>query len=453
MNSEPRLSVEQPAMPNSPACLGEASDPPVTNGEQEMAELGKVSSNDEEPKELQMQRWWQESITKVMGVQNGYKNVHVLMVKWERKYDQLRVHSELSELKAVFEDKYGYATKTIELSLPRNPQMQLTNAISGFIVENDDPQNLLIVYYAGHGIFHDDGKRLELAGSDDPDEAVLSKVFWNEVQTLFVEHAAGDVLAIMDCCFASNLMSRAGRKVNSRAFELLAASTIDKITESPGDKSFTRALIRCLTELAEQRPPSSDGTGGDGSFDMHELSQHINRVRTATPCQLWGVLKGNRRHIRLTPQRAREEQEQEQERAGPREQPWTFDPPGGLLSLQFILGERELARETIRNLARQLPDVFKANEVRLRNVRWLDFERPKMFPRFTGILLHGKRMGSIGRKRKASSTPVADQSSDGVLGGKKRRSLGSPSDLRTPVDRRMQLSDQDGPTSGDESVG
>ncbi|KAL1626147.1 hypothetical protein SLS54_002981 [Diplodia seriata] len=437
MDSESPLTSEQQMMPPTPPSLSEVSDPPATNGEQETIELTKVSSNDEESKELQMQRWWQESITKVMGVQNGYKNVYVLMVKWEKKFDQLRVDSELSDLKHCFEDKYGFVTKTFELRQHRNPQMQLMNAISGFIVENDDPQNLLIVYYAGHGIFHEDGKRLEIAGSDSLEGGVLSKVFWNEVQNLFIEHTVGDVLAIMDCCFASNLMSRGSRKVNSRAFEMFAASTIDKITESPGAKSFTRALIRCLTELAER--PSD----GDGSFDTHELSQTINQVRTATPCQLWGVLKGNRRHIRLTPLKAREEQEKQ----GPQEQPWTFDPPGGLLSLQFILGEKELAKDTIRNLTRQLPDVFKDNKVRLRNIRWLDFERPKMFPRVTGILMQGVRMN---RKRKASSTPVED--SDGALADtRKRRSLGSSS-LRMPFFKRMQSSDQDIPTSGDDSA-
>lgn len=413
--------------------VDETTDSPAPDG---VAATPEVAETPERripsPSQSQMQRWWQESISKSLGA-NGYKNVAVLVIKWQDDLDQLRVDGEVSDLISVFADKFGYATQTVELSL-RNPQMQLMNAITGFIVEYDDPQNLLIVYYAGHGIFHDDGKLLEIANTDDPEaDDMLSKAFWNEVQKVLSDHTAGDVLAIMDCCFASNLMMRGHQKVNSRAFEMLAASTIDKMTEAPGEKSFTRALIKCLALLSER----------EEGFDTHELSQAIDTVRTRTTCRLWNVLLGNRRHIRLGPRRTPEEDKDEQ----PPEPVWTFEAPGGLLSLQFVIKENELGREQIERLTQRLPAAFEESKVQLRNIRWLDFNRPKTFTGLTQIMQNAKRL--YNRRKTLMGDAMALESLDSAEKNMKRKADGPP--LAAKALLRKKLASSDNQTSGDES--
>jgi len=45
----------------------------------------------------------------------------------------------------------------------KSPQIQLEMGILNWVYENDDPNNLLTVYYAGHGVYDQALKVLELS--------------------------------------------------------------------------------------------------------------------------------------------------------------------------------------------------------------------------------------------------------------------------------------------------
>ncbi|KAL1639171.1 hypothetical protein SLS58_008139 [Diplodia intermedia] len=356
----------------------------------------------------QMQRWWDESVSKNLGVHNGYKQTFVLFVKWDEELDQLRVGKEIAELREVFEERFNFTTKTVELGI-KKAQTQLEHAILNMLVEYDDPHNLLIIYYAGHGLFHLATKRLQLVGTDaDSVRGVaVPKVVWHDAEKhLTKSSCSSDILSIMDCCFASDMMRSLGE--NSRVYELLAASHIGKVTEEPGDNSFTRALIDSLNHLL-------DSSNGDGAFDTHQLYEEINRRRSDNPAGLWRRLPGNSRHILLSPQRLGPEGEHHDAKPSPGQ-----EPPKGLLSLQFVLGVNELSAETIEELTRHLPNCFHSCRAPVRNIKWLGFgntTRAKSFDSFAGIvrkLMKDNKLKQIRDHEDAVDQDEAYQSSDVV---------------------------------------
>jgi hypothetical protein len=77
---------------------------------------------------------------------NRYKEAHVLMLSWED--DNLGVEREIRRLKHVFSALYRFDVQ--EFKIPsKTPGKATTSRISDFL-ENDSPNCLLIVYYAGH---------------------------------------------------------------------------------------------------------------------------------------------------------------------------------------------------------------------------------------------------------------------------------------------------------------
>lgn len=69
--------------------------------------------------------------------------------------------SQVNDLTQVFRDVFSFDVKEVNLGHV-NTQLQLEGEINTWAWENDDPDNLLIVYYAGHGIFDHRKKVLEL---------------------------------------------------------------------------------------------------------------------------------------------------------------------------------------------------------------------------------------------------------------------------------------------------
>jgi hypothetical protein len=109
-------------------------------------------------------------------------------------------------------------------------------------------------------------------------------IVWNYTEANLQDTYA-DVLVIFDCCYAGDL-GRAGRSTRSvflvnqfcmqlsnfgrifRSFEYLAATSASSTTPSPGDRSFTSALIWALKEFAEEETPRK--------FTTTEL---VNKIR------------------------------------------------------------------------------------------------------------------------------------------------------------------------------
>jgi hypothetical protein len=277
---------------------------------------------------------------------------------------------QLQEVNDLFRDRFRFRTEIVELNIASKPQLQLNQRMSSFIAENDGPNNLLIVYYTGHGVYRDLEHYLQLTACSDP---VLSKGFltdahanWNKVEEILrSDDIDADVLTILDTCYTANVTQ--GRSIAShpasgiaksdqpRCFEIMTACSIDEITAAPGPSSFTRALIDNLTSLLQEY--------GNKPISTFQLNQQIcmDPRRHETPSHIWNVLS-NDRHILLKPMKSAQVQRYEMFRAR----------VGGRLTLSFDLRDEFLNREQIEYLARSLGKAFRDKKIMgVRKLNWL----------------------------------------------------------------------------------
>ncbi|KAH7330215.1 hypothetical protein BKA65DRAFT_54129 [Rhexocercosporidium sp. MPI-PUGE-AT-0058] len=179
-----------------------------------------------------------------------YKHVFVLLLSWHPDCDDMAVRDEVERLQKVFEDTYNYEVKSFQIDSrkPESPQSQVNFEVAHFVHEHDHKDDsLFIIYYAGHGSPGKIPGDLKISGrrKDKMRSKQFVDITWNLVEGNLQETRA-DVLQIFDCCHASDLGR--GSNLNSRSFEHLAASTTP-YTRSPGDHSFTSALIWALKDL------------------------------------------------------------------------------------------------------------------------------------------------------------------------------------------------------------
>lgn len=82
-----------------------------------------------------------------------YREVHVLLLSWEE--DNLGVIGELTELQTVFKDMYRFDTETWKIP-NRKSHNSLVSRMTRFLDDFEADDNLLVVYYGGHGGMNDD---------------------------------------------------------------------------------------------------------------------------------------------------------------------------------------------------------------------------------------------------------------------------------------------------------
>lgn len=82
-----------------------------------------------------------------------YEAVHVLLLSWEN--DNLGVIDELLELQKVFQTDYFFRTQAWKIPSNRSHN-SLAERISKFLDDFESQENLLIIYYGGHGKMNDD---------------------------------------------------------------------------------------------------------------------------------------------------------------------------------------------------------------------------------------------------------------------------------------------------------
>ena len=98
---------------------------------------------------------------------SGYHHVEVLLLCWDQECVDMATQEEVDKLKIVFEEKFGYHATIAKLKLrPGGPliQVQVNFEVAQFVRNHDGQNNLLIVYYAGHGKPGRDYGKLELFG-------------------------------------------------------------------------------------------------------------------------------------------------------------------------------------------------------------------------------------------------------------------------------------------------
>ena len=197
-----------------------------------------------------MQVTWSNVMELNSGVYTGstrYQHVHVLMLSWERQFDDLNVQGEVDALRTVFRDTYNFNVvhKQLIRKEKRRTQTQINRIVADWVDDNDGLKTLLIVYFAGHGRPGTKEGDLEITGHRSPSDLrdTLDKVVWNKTEHN-LSGIAADVFQIFDCCYAGNFGARGGG--GSGANEYLAATDKDDTTPKPGPNSFTSALIWAL---------------------------------------------------------------------------------------------------------------------------------------------------------------------------------------------------------------
>lgn len=79
-----------------------------------------------------------------------YKQIHVVLINWHVD-DFPDLKSEVKQLAAVFDRDYAFTTVGIYTIPSKNPYSKLEGFLSRFKEEYSDQDNLLIIFYSGHG--------------------------------------------------------------------------------------------------------------------------------------------------------------------------------------------------------------------------------------------------------------------------------------------------------------
>ncbi|KAL8710279.1 MAG: hypothetical protein Q9220_005049 [cf. Caloplaca sp. 1 TL-2023] len=269
-----------------------------------------------------------------------YKKVKCLMISWDKSCDDLHTEKEAR-----------YAPPEIQAS-----HQQVLKHISDFLYEEDAYQTLLLVYYAGHGSPKPSGDGITLTGmrnhTDHPEE--LNEVVWGPIEDNF-QHTKGDVLEIFDCCYAGDL-GRTRQPWSTRSFEFLGACSSGNVTLSPGEESFTTALIWALGRLLDEQT----------RFTVSELSCKIRNApgfpRDQVPVQLdRGVHAIQRIMLAPLPEPSNDAEQH------------TPEPPSreaqGLLNLNFFLDEPP-TKPTIKKFAQALSRFMWQEKMPVNNIVW-----------------------------------------------------------------------------------
>lgn len=72
--------------------------------------------------------------------------------------------SQVQDLAKLFREDFRFEVEHTRLNNAKPPQQQLNAAISKFVLDHDHFNNLLVIYYAGHGLFNEKARQLVLAG-------------------------------------------------------------------------------------------------------------------------------------------------------------------------------------------------------------------------------------------------------------------------------------------------
>ncbi|KAF2475654.1 uncharacterized protein BDR25DRAFT_253097 [Lindgomyces ingoldianus] len=439
---------------------------PRQNAAVELQDKPMFQPEDEEAKrslqrESERQTWFQSKANEYLNIPNGYLKVAVLIIRWHEGIDEFKEghDQEIARLQGILETKFNYQCDIARLENSRNPQVDLKLEILQHIRKHDGPNNLLIIYYTGHGqvIVDHDESRLELSATHNAEQrkgAYIPTAFWDKAEAPLKEDAVGDVLSILDCCFASSAALK-NRAEEFRTYQLLAASAVESPTNEPGKNSFTTALIDSLEELLDEYKKEC--------FPVTKLVEKINMKRTRSPALIWDRLRRYKRNVNLAPLDPKPTQERERSFQG-------GDPERSSLSLRLSLTANDLTKKQIESLAEHLPHACRKSKVPIRQIDWVKMETTRRPSRsFRGVVAAisaGYRfqrmsgMGNIGKEQPDGSlmSPVSlrrkrERGSGSSLSRSKRHASSSDGTLLstppTPISPRSSGTVGDGRSSSE----
>ena len=85
---------------------------------------------------------------------SSYTDVAVLLISWEKDVDDLEVKEEVDRLEELLTKIFNYqcSKALLRIDTGKSPQVQINMLVGNFVHEYDNPNALLILYYAGHGL-------------------------------------------------------------------------------------------------------------------------------------------------------------------------------------------------------------------------------------------------------------------------------------------------------------
>ncbi|KAF8533785.1 hypothetical protein BDD12DRAFT_809888 [Trichophaea hybrida] len=201
-----------------------------------------IESNTEHP-DNELRATLQHELIGAFPGRSKYDRASVLTLYWEEDDFEPPCKMEVGIVNELFRNDFHYETETFVIP-SENSYNMLELALVDFKCRNDGLNNLLIVYYCGHG---DESIDLQKAvwsakGSGGPE------VNWFRLQPTLQE-ARADVLLILDCCFAT-LAAKSGQLGR---LSLLAAAPDNGKTPSPGPYSFTRFFVDEIRSVLQER--------------------------------------------------------------------------------------------------------------------------------------------------------------------------------------------------------
>ncbi|KAI1300030.1 hypothetical protein F5Y03DRAFT_364814 [Xylaria venustula] len=179
----------------------------------------------------------------------GYTDVAVLMLCWDETYGGA-MRTENRRLASVFSSVYNYSVSRWWIP-SENPDRAIYKRMDRFLDDYGHPENLLIIYYAGHARHNPAGgyfpiwqPRSESEKGKQIDTAIFHPLL------VRAEDDSPDVLLLYDCCFP--LASHRSNSNNSKAeVEGLFAGGFESKVPIPGQDSFTKHLTDVLATAPE----------------------------------------------------------------------------------------------------------------------------------------------------------------------------------------------------------
>ncbi|KZM21040.1 uncharacterized protein EKO05_0011167 [Ascochyta rabiei] len=361
------------------------------------------SSDDERKQETQRQAWFENAIKKELKIPNSYVQVAPLIIRWDPEIDDYRDghNKEIEDLNRVFA-RFGFSSST-ELRLNpkvRKPQFALNSAISEHISAHDGQNKLMIIYYTGHGILDssDGEKRLLLAARRNEDEQQegnsLAVAYWHKAESpLLDEDIEGDVLTILDCCFASD--AQKGRHHSRRIYDLLAACPKGGNTPAPGEFSFTRSLINTLDRLWAADP--------DQRILTTRLLEEITRNSGGQAKLHDRLYKDDGRHVQLRPidgqSKEQTQHDAEQFDSSPLEEAG--------VKLRFSLQAKDITQVKIEAWAQRLVKASQDANIPLRRIDWLRMDNNEPGQRLRNVVeIFRERHSSSSNTHRSTTEPT-----------------------------------------------
>ncbi|AZS83748.1 hypothetical protein ELQ87_05140 [Streptomyces griseoviridis] len=174
-----------------------------------------------------------------------------------------------------------------------------TGGIGNALAQARGAKDLLVVYYAGHGMLDDDGM-LHLAVTDtDPDQVGFTAVPINTIKRQLALSRARARVLLLDCCFSGLAVSVMSTR-RGLVFGQLPASGTYTLTSTAADQPsraepgaphsvFTAALLRALSA---PEPLTMDGIYEYVRAELHDLVLPPPQRQSTGDTALVGLARG-----------------------------------------------------------------------------------------------------------------------------------------------------------------